>query len=195
MCTWLAACRAGCSVFFSRVKKLTRGAGVGHRLPPSSRAKTPRSRLITFPWQLFVGRLLLPLSSPVCVAPSSWTSSLGNSPSTPMNDSLVDEPLPSSSTVVAGSFLRKLQLRMQKLLQRTTVSFPRRIVDSHVAADPAGHGRDEDGGCVLRKCFDLSSERIELPANQVLQIHWDVDLRALRRLFRHYHHIQPKRGD
>jgi N-acyl-L-homoserine lactone synthetase len=97
-----------------------------------------------------------------------------------MNDSLVDEPLPSSSTVVAGSFLRKLQLRMQKLLQRTTVSFPRRIVDNHVAADRAGHGRDEDGECLLQRCFDCSSERIEVPANQVLQIHWDVDLRCKR---------------
>ena len=103
-----------------------------------------------------------------------------------MNDSLVDEPLPSSSTVVAGTFLRKLQLRMQKLLQRTTVSFPKRIADRHVAADRAGCGRDEDGGCLLQRCFDCSSERVELPANQVLQIHWDVDLRALRRLFRHY---------
>jgi hypothetical protein len=107
-----------------------------------------------------------------------------------MNDSIVDEPLPSSSTVVAGTFLRKLQLRVQKLLQRTSVSFPKRIADRHVATDRAGRGRaldlDDDGGCLLQRCFDCSSERVEVPANQVLQIHWDVDLRALRRLFRHY---------
>jgi len=69
--------------FFPRVKKLTRGAGVGHRVPPSSPATTWRRCLITFSWQLFVGRLLPPLSSPVCVAPSSRTSLLANSPRHP----------------------------------------------------------------------------------------------------------------
>jgi len=96
-----------------------------------------------------------------------------------MNDSIVDEPQPSSSTVMAGSFLKKLQMRTQKLLQRTMVSFPASVIENQV----------DESECYLPRRFEYPSgpgSHVQRPANQVLQIHWDVDLHALRRLFRHY---------
>jgi len=80
---------------------------------------------------------------------------------------------------MAGSFLKKLQMRTQKLLQRTMVSFPARAIENQVG----------DSECYLPRRFEFPSgpgSHVQWPANQVLQIHWDVDLHALRRLFRHY---------
>ena len=101
-----------------------------------------------------------------------------------MNDSIVEEPLPSSSAVMAGSFLKKLQMRTQKLLQRTMVSFPASIIENRV----------DESECYLPRRFEYSSDHVQRPANQVLQIHWDVDLHALRRLFRHYDNASELRG-
>ena len=101
-----------------------------------------------------------------------------------MNDSIVEEPLPSSSTVMAGSFLKKLQMRTQKLLQRTMVSFPASVIENQV----------DESECYLPRRFEYSSGHVQRPANQVLQIHWDVDLHALRRLFRHYDNASELRG-
>ena len=104
-----------------------------------------------------------------------------------MNDSIVEEPLPSSSAVMAGSFLKKLQMRTQKLLQRTMVSFPASVIENQV----------DESECYLPRRFEYPSgpgSRVQRPANQVLQIHWDVDLHALRRLFRHYDNASELRG-
>jgi len=76
---------------------------------------------------------------------------------------------------MAGSFLKKLQMRTQKLLQRTMVSFPASVIENRV----------DESECYLPRRFEYSSDHVQRPANQVLQIHWDVDLHALRRLFRH----------
>ena len=104
-----------------------------------------------------------------------------------MNDSIVEEPLPSSSAVMAGSFLKKLQMRTQKLLQRTMVSFPASVIENQV----------DESECYLPRRFEYPSgpgSHVQRPANQVLQIHWDVDLHALRRLFRHYDNASELRG-